>query len=348
MSNYSPSRSGQINQTGDTAAIFLKKFAGEVLLQFEIANKMMARTFIRNVESGKSVQWPRLGRAAGRAYHTAGAELTGNSVDHSEIVATIDDLLVSDVFIDKLDDAMNHYDVRSKYANLIGLELANTMDEHIIIEALKGARLTAVGNELPTGTAVNGATTGALAFRENSEFLQTAEVTGGAANAASVEAKVDAIRSACYAAAARLDEAEVPEAGRYICVRPREARQLAEAVQSSGFSLMNTDYGTNGSEVAGKVLNFAGFDVVKTTQLPKTDVGSATVYANHGGDYSKTVALIGCQDAVGTGKLLDLNMESEYSVRHQGTLLVASYAVAQKYLRPECLIELVIDTGTVV
>ena len=348
MADFTPSRVGQINQTGDTAAIFLKKYAGEVLLQFEIKNKLMARTFVRNVESGKSVQWPRLGRSAARAYHTAGVELTGGNIDHSEIVATIDDLLVSDIFIDKLDEAMNHYEVRSKYAALQGLELANTMDEHIIIEALKGARLTAVGNELPTGTPVNGATTGAMAFRENSEFLQTAEVTGGAANAASVEAKVDAIRSACYAAAARLDEAEVPEDGRYIVVRPREARQLAEAVQSSGFSLTNTDYGTNGSETSGKVLNFAGFDVIKSTQLPKTNVGTSGAYTNHGGDYSKTVALIGSNDAVGTGKLLDLNMESEYSVRHQGTLLVASYAVAQKYLRPESLIELVIDTGTVV
>ncbi len=348
MADFTPSRIGQINTSGDAQAIFLKTFAGEVLMAYEIKNKLMARTFIRTITNGKSVQWPRLGRASGRSYHTAGTEIDGATIPHSEIVATVDNLLTSPVFIDKLDDAMNHYETRSKYANLIGVELSNSMDEHVIIEGLKGARLTSVGSELPTGTAVNGATTGAMAFRENSEFLQTAEVTGGASNAASVEAKIDAFRSACYAAAARLDEAEVPEAGRFIVVRPREARQLAEAVQSSGFSLTNSDYGTTGSEAMGKVPHFAGFDVISSNQLPKTNVGTTGVYANHGGDYSKTVALIGAQDAIGTAKLLDLNVESEYTVRHQGTLYVASYAVAQKYLRPESLIELVIDTGSVV
>ena len=40
-------------------------------------------------------------------------------------------------------------------------------------------------------------------------------------------------------------------------------------------------------------------------------------------------------------------MESETTVRHQGTLVVAKYAVGHKYLRPEALIELKLTSGTV-
>jgi len=51
------------------------------------------------------------------------------------------------------------------------------------------------------------------------------------------------------------------------------------------------------------------------------------------------------KEAVGTVKLLDLAMESEYDIRRQGTLMVAKYAMGHGILRPECAIELA--TGAV-
>ena len=37
---------------------------------------------------------------------------------------------------------------------------------------------------------------------------------------------------------------------------------------------------------------------------------------------------------------MDLAVESEYSVRYQGTLLVGKYAVGHGILRPECSAEI--------
>lgn len=347
MANATVSRLGQINTSGSDDALFLKTFGLEVLEQFDIMNVMESRTMVKVAQSGKSVQFPRIGEGSA-AYQTPGAELVGSTVPHAEIVATFDDLLVADRFIGILDEAMNHYDARAPYVRDIAMKLANESDRHTIIELLLGARLTAVGNELPTGTPINGATTGVTAFRENDKFLQTAEVTSGSGNSTSVEEKIDAIHDALSDAAARLDDNNAPEEGRYALFRPREYRQLAKAVQTSGFSLTNKDFGTNGSVATGDVFQVAGFDIIKTTQLPKTNLAASGLNTFHNGDFTKTVFAVGQNDAVGTGILIGLTMESEYDIRRKGTLYTAHYAKAHKYLRPESLIEFVISTGSVV
>jgi hypothetical protein len=50
--------------------------------------------------------------------------------------------------------------------------------------------------------------------------------------------------------------------------------------------------------------------------------------------------VVATKDAVGTVKLMDLAMESEYDIRRQGTLMVAKYALGHGVLRPSCAIEL--------
>ena len=347
MADFTANRVGQINQAGDDKAIFLRKWSGEVLMQFQILNVMMNRTFVKDSVDGKSVQWPRMGRATA-AYHPAGVELTGANGVHSEINALIDNLLTADTFLDKLDNAMNHWDARSRHTEELARVLANKMDEHIIIEGLKGARLTAVGSELPTGTPVNGTHTGDLAFATNDKFGLTGEVTGGVP-AANVEEQVANILAALDSAAGAFDERHIPgqnQVGvRYAAFRPKIYRRLAQTLQSSGFSGVHRDLGGVGSIATGQIPMYAGFDIIPTTQLPKSNLGTSGTYTYHGGDYTKTIALLGFNDAIGVGKALDLNVEEEYTVRHQGTLYVASYAVTEKYLRPEGLLELVMGTS---
>ena len=337
-----PSRIGQINQAGDVKAIFLKVFSGEVLTAFEKATVMMNRTLLKQVSSGKSVQWPRFGRATSE-YHVPGAEILGTPVNQAEIVGTIDDALIAHAFIAKIDDAMSHYDSRSVYASEIGKKLAYDVDEFTLIEGLKGARLTAVGSELPTEIPFNGS----VAFRTNDAFLMTGEGTGVTGASASVEAKIDAITDALFQTASRFDEAHAPDEGRFAVFQPREYRQLAQAVQTNGFSLTNTDYGTSGSVSGGKVFSIAGFEIVRSTLLPRTNVGTTGRYQFHGGDYSQTVALVGANQSVGMGKLYDLTVESDFDFRRRGTLYLAEMAAAFKYLRPETLLELEVTNGTV-
>lgn len=54
MTTMTPSRIGQINQSGDPLALFLKVFSGEVLSSFEIATVMKSRVLTRSISSGKS------------------------------------------------------------------------------------------------------------------------------------------------------------------------------------------------------------------------------------------------------------------------------------------------------
>ena len=63
MADTTPSRLGQINASGDVKAIFLKKFAGEVLTTFEETNVMKPLHTIRTINNGKSAQFPVTGTA---------------------------------------------------------------------------------------------------------------------------------------------------------------------------------------------------------------------------------------------------------------------------------------------
>ena len=52
------SRSGQKNSAGDSSAMFLKVYAGEVLTAFEQASVTMDKHVIRSISSGISAQFP--------------------------------------------------------------------------------------------------------------------------------------------------------------------------------------------------------------------------------------------------------------------------------------------------
>ena len=60
-------------------------------------------------------------------------------------------------------------------------------------------------------------------------------------------------------------------------------------------------------------------------------------------DLSNYVALISHPSAVGTVKLMDLAVESEYDIRRQGTLMVAKMAIGSGFLRPEACVEIKIS-----
>ena len=99
--------------------LFLKVFAGEVLTAFNVNNIGMGLHRVRTINSGKSAQFPLTGIAS-TATLQAGEEITPTAVNHSEKVITINDLLTSSAFIANIDEAMNHYDVRSIYSAQIG------------------------------------------------------------------------------------------------------------------------------------------------------------------------------------------------------------------------------------
>ena len=118
----------------------------------------------------------------------------------------------------------------------------------------------------------------------------------------------------------------------------------------------------NGDVATGKVLKAYGFDIFKSNNLPaqadldgneelgrKTPhVGSSgnDVYgtgSNQGGYLGNNANLVGMafhKSAIGTVKMMDLSVRSEFLLSHLGSLLVCSYSMGHGVLRPEAAVEL--------
>jgi len=320
MANASPVSVGRVNAGGSEDALFLKVFAGEVLTSFDRASKTQGADMVRSIANGKSATFPVMGRV-GASYHTAGAEITGSDVNHNEKVITINDLLISSVFLSNIEEAKNHWDVRSAYSQEIGRALAFTKDKHI---------LQTIGQAAQASANVSDSGYGAGTVLTNTSIASATDAT--AANA-----MIDSL----FAAAKQLDANYVPSEGRKCFLRLEEYYKLANATNA-----INVDFSGSGSIAEGKVVKVAGIELVPVAHFVSSNVnsgvdqGSATAGGSNpqAVDLSNYVALVSHPSAVGTVKLMDLAVEKEYDIRRQGTLMVAKYAMGHGVLRPEAAV----------
>ena len=318
MSNASPVKFGNAN-SGSTRddALFLKVFAGEVITSFDRASKTEGADMVRSISNGKSASFPVLGRI-GAAYHAVGAEILGSDVNSAEKVITINDLLISSVFVSNIEEAKNHWDVRSAYSQEMGRALSFQKDKHIL-QTIGQASLASAN--VTGGDATTNITNTGIA---------------SATDATAANAMIDAI----FAAAKELDANYVPSEGRKCFMRLEEYYKLANATNA-----VNVDFsgGANGGVASGKVARIAGIELVPVPHFVTGNVTATTEKgsATNGGSFPQAVnltnfvALVSHPSAVGTVKLMDLGVEKEYDIRRQGTLMVAKYAMGHGVLRPE-------------
>ena len=314
MSNAVISSIGQVNSANDANALFLKVFSNEVLSTFARENQMLGMTTVRNISSGKSAQFPVTGTVSAN-YHTAGNEILGQAIKHNEKVINVDDMLIADAFIAEIEELKNHYDVRSIYSKEMGQALANKVDKHLLSLAILASRVT------------------------------TANVTGGKLGTEILDADANtnatSLISSVFEAIQKLDENNVPTAGRVCVVAPDQYYQLANVDK-----LVNRDFSSdNGDFGKGTVLSIGGVPIVKSntaTEVFGTDLSSAISGTNntYNGDFSNTYAVVMHSSAIGTVKLKDLVMESNYDYRRIGTLLTARMAMGHGILRPESAISI--------
>jgi len=338
---------GSAGWTGTYAtdtALFLKLFAGEVLTTFETASVMLPLHTVRTISEGKSAQFPVTGIATA-SYHVPGTSIidgatstvfaasssagspttavtvpTGtylNQIKHAERVINVDDQLIASAFIAKLDEARNHYDVRSIYTTELGRALAKQMDKNLLGLGLLAARAS---------TTITGGFGGS-----------TLDISAGSTRAAVTGAE---ILAGLYLAAEELDEKDVPTEDRYCILEPTYFYKLIQEK-----SLINKDFvDANGSLAKGTVYEAAGIKIIKsnnaTAVFGQTVSGVTGQQNTYSGNFSNTVGLVMHKAAIGTVKLMDLKLETEYQVERQGSLMVAGYAVGHGILRPECAVEL--------
>tara|TARA_Y100001938_G_scaffold85688_1_gene117644 strand:- start:267 stop:1367 length:1101 start_codon:yes stop_codon:yes gene_type:complete len=357
-----PSRLGQANLTGDADALFLKVFAGEVLTTFEANNVMMPLHRVRTITSGKTASFPVTGVAAAK-YHTPGDSLFGDDnedgnplylsqVKHNERLIAIDGVLTASAFLAEIDEAKNHYEVRSIYSTEIGRQLAYTADKNLIRTVIAGARsttdrfgaTTADGVSTYGGAVINMGTTDG----GGNEVITSTKVADGAAATGAT------LVSGLFLAAELMDSKNVPDQDRFCLLPPAEYYKLVNENKDA----INRDYNPdgNGSVAAGEILSVAGIRILKSNHVPSTNeagtihddpginnnVFDSSGSAGYSADFGETKGIVFQMEGVGTVKLLDLAMESEYYMERLGTMLMARYAMGHGVLREEACMELIV------
>jgi len=325
MSDMTASRLGVVNGTTDGSfaqdnALFLKIFGGEVMTAFAERNVMQDKHLIRTIASGKTASFPATWKT-GAGYHAPGTQLTGSqSVNHNERLISLDDFLVSDVFVAQIDELKNHYDVRGIYSEQMGAALARVYDQNIQKVLVLAARTSATVTGGFGGTKLNGGAT--------------------AKTSASV------LSGMIFDAAQALDEKDVFEDGRYVNLKPAQYYLL---VQNK--DLLNRDWGGAGSLAKAELPEIAGIQVVKTNNLPTANVAAATDGENNTyfGNFTATAGVVYHKTAVGTVQRLGLTVsmtapDGDFMVQYNGSLMTAKYLLGHGILRPECAVELSADT----
>jgi hypothetical protein len=236
---------GQANLTGDTRALYLKLFSGEMFKGFQ--NNTIARDLImkRTLKNGKSLQFIFTGRTKSE-FHTPGNSILGDSNGAppvAEKTITVDDLLISSAFVYELDEVLSHYDLRSEISRKIGYALAEKYDRLAFRAIARGARaaspVSAAGYVEPGGT---GAGTEADAY-DSTKLV-----------------------AAFYDAAAALDEKGVSMDGRVAVLNPRQYYELIQAVGSNG--LVNRDVQGTALQGGNGIIEIAGIKIYKSMNIP--------------------------------------------------------------------------------
>lgn len=249
MSNYTASRLGENAATSANAKeLFLKTFTGEVLTAFNANNIGMPLHRVRTISSGSSAQFPLTGIAT-TATLAAGNEVSPSAIAHSEKVVNINDLLTSSVFIAKIDEAMNHYDVRSIYSSEIGTALAKAADQAIFqavadatddtAEYAQGANQNNADIEIAGAPSASTGTDVADAIFKALEALDTKNVTG--------------------------EKSVVLDAETYY--------KMFSGSNSNIAGVMNKDFGTGGNLNTGTVPLIGGAKVYMSNNLPSGSKG---------------------------------------------------------------------------
>jgi len=308
-STWNLSRIGSANNAGDTRALNLKVFSGEILTAWTNATRMVDKHRVRSLQNAKSAQFLATGTTTA-AYHTPGETIDGTAAKVNEIEISVDAELYSAVAIPNIDEALASADLRKPLSDQLGIALATQFDTTVALNGLIAARTT------------------------------TPRITG---EASMVGAQIDVadtsagLRGGFFAAAENFDVKNVPEFERNAFVRPAQYYKL---VQDS--DLGNRDFGSISDYGTGTVKELAGIGIYKTNNMPNSNV-TGTYNDKYNVDASLTKALIMTPDAVGTVKVADISFDmtgSEYFTVHRATLLTATQLMGHGVLRPECAVEL--------
>ena len=356
-------RQGQSNSTGDTRALYLKLFSGEMFKGFQ--HNAIARDLVmkRTLKNGKSLQFIYTGHTTAE-FHTPGNSILGNS-DGAPPVAektiTVDDLLISSAFVYELDETLAHYELRGEISKKIGYALAQKYDRLVFRAVARGARaaspITKTNFVEPGGT----------------------QIRVGTNNQASDAYVPASLVNAFYDAAAALDEKGVSSEGRVGVLNPRQYYELIQQVGDNG--LVNRDEQGTSRQKGNGIVEIAGIKIYKSMNIPflgkyGTAYGGTTgvTAPTNTGDFvsvtpedasgaqtgikndygtntelgAKSCGLIFQKEAAGVVEAIGPQVQvtkGDVSVIYQGDVILGRLACGADYVNPAAAVELYVGAS---
>jgi len=364
-------RPGQLNSSGDSRALYLKLFSGEMFKGFQrntIARDLVTKRTLRN---GKSLQFIYTGRTTAE-YHVPGRSILGNddgAPPVAEKTITIDDLLISSAFVYELDETLAHYELRGEISKKIGYALAEKYDRLIFRAIAKGARQASPVSKAnfvePGGT----------------------QIQVGAGSDADDALAADKIVTAFYDAAAALDEKGISGDGRCAVLNPRQYYALIK--DCSNNNLINRDVQGTALQSGDGVIEIAGIHIYKSMNVPFfskygtkfapassptagtdpatlnpgntgsfVDVGIedgrasvAGINNNYGNtsNFANSCGLIFQKEAAGVVEAMGPSVQvtnGDINVIYQGDVILGRLAMGADFLNPAACVELYAGTTT--
>ena len=241
-------------------------------------------------------------------------------------------MLIAATSIANIDELKNHYDVRSAYSTELGRALSKRFDLATMRTLVAASQVDAAGRANPdAGQGIK---------------IDLGTTTGAPADVSTAANLIQTFRLI----AQKLDENDIPSEDRFVILTP----ELYYLLAGSDNAAINRDIGGVGSIASGNIMQLVGLKIFSSTHLsdittnevtsddvnaknnPFDDADGSSAgkgYLDSSLDVLKFVA--GHKTAIGTVKLMDLAVESEYSIPKQATLMLAKYAMGHGILRPE-------------
>jgi len=302
---FTPSQGIGTNRTNGVSNrdLAIKVFSGEVLTAFEVKNVFLPLVKTRTIPHGKSASFAVIGKYdSAVSTHVPGNDVIPNLINAGERVIEIDNLKYASVFVDRFEEAMQHYETRSTYSSEMGRKLAVEVDKAII----------ATLNSAATGAANTGDNNG----DEGQPAAQSA-ISIATAGASTNGGKGDLILASLFNAQTAFDEDDIP-GERYVVMSPKNYNRLVQ----SGAIHKDMTSGSNGGLDTGKINTVAGHKITVSNNIDPEDIYMFT------------------NECIGVVKLLDVKTEAEYQIQKQGTLMVSSYAMGFGILNNGCVIRM--------
>jgi len=320
---------------GDQNELFKSVFAGLVTRAYEQQRKLFPLITSRTVRNARGVNFPLMGGASA-SFHTPGesiissADAAGTDYLSNIKVANkevkLNDLLIASCMTDKLDELKNEFDARADLAAELGRVLADKEDE-LIFRALYASSVRQTEGEgvLYTGEPEEGG------------VVQLELYGSGGTTPLAFDTVASNLLDGLFAAASRLDQRNVPENDRYFVIDPKWFHYL-----SGNTTVLNRDWGGSGALADNKVFRVAGFDVIKSANIPDTNISNeAGENSGTHGDFEHddgAINLMGMcfhKGAAACAKAMDVGVETSWMPEYQGHLLAAKVAAGYDSLRTE-------------